>query len=57
MKRNAKKTLAGKPEGKSPLRRPKCKWEGNIKMSLKRKRMGGFIWFKLVLASYDLIVL
>jgi hypothetical protein len=35
MKRNAKKALAEKPEGKRPLRRPKWKLEGNIKMSLK----------------------
>jgi hypothetical protein len=49
--------LAEKPEGKRPLRRPKWKLEGNIKMSLKWNRKGGFIWLKLVLASYDLIVL
>jgi hypothetical protein len=25
----------GKPEGKIPLGRPKCRWEDNIKMDLK----------------------
>jgi hypothetical protein len=26
--------LAGKPEGKRPLGRPKCRWVNNIKMDL-----------------------
>ena len=26
--------LVGKPEGKRPLRRHRCRWEGNIKMDL-----------------------
>jgi hypothetical protein len=26
--------LAGKPEGKRPLGRPRCRWEDNIKMEL-----------------------
>jgi hypothetical protein len=32
---HAKKSLAEKPEGKRPLRRPMCIWEGNVKMGLK----------------------
>ena len=27
----------GRPEGKRPFGRPRCRWEGNIKMSLLRK--------------------
>ena len=27
--------LVGKPEGKRPLGRPKCRWEDNIKMDLQ----------------------
>jgi hypothetical protein len=27
---NAYKILVGKPEGKRPLRRPRCGWEDNI---------------------------
>jgi hypothetical protein len=27
--RNAYKSLVGKPEGKSHLRRPRCTWEGS----------------------------
>jgi hypothetical protein len=32
--RNAYKFFFGKPEGKRPLRKPRCKWEGNIKVDL-----------------------
>jgi hypothetical protein len=41
MKKNAKKALAEKPEGKRLLRRHKCRWEGNIKMGLKEIRWEG----------------
>jgi hypothetical protein len=34
-KRNAYKKLVGKPEGKRPLRRPRRRWEDNIKMDLR----------------------
>ena len=27
--------LVGKPEGKRPLGRPRCRWEDNIKMDLR----------------------
>jgi hypothetical protein len=27
--------LVGKPEGKRPLGRPRCRWDGNIKMDLR----------------------
>jgi hypothetical protein len=33
--RNACKILVGKPEGKRPLGRPRCRWEDNIKMGLR----------------------
>jgi hypothetical protein len=33
-KRNAYRLLVGKPEGKSPLRRPRLKWVDNIRMVL-----------------------
>jgi hypothetical protein len=38
-KRNAYRILMGKPEGKRPLGRPRCRWVVNIKMDL-RDRMG-----------------
>ena len=31
--RRAFKMLTGKPTGKKPLRRPRCRWEDNIKTS------------------------
>ena len=33
--RSAFKILTGTPAGKSPLRRPKRRWEGNVRMDLK----------------------
>jgi hypothetical protein len=33
--RNAYRILVGKPEGKSPLGRPRCRWVDNIKMVLR----------------------
>jgi hypothetical protein len=31
-KRNAYRLLVGKPEGKRPLGRPRCRWVDNIQM-------------------------
>ena len=33
--------LVGKPEGKSPLGRPRRRWEDNIKMDLQEVGCGG----------------
>jgi len=33
--RNAYKILVGKPEGKRPLGRPRCRWEVNIGIDLR----------------------
>jgi hypothetical protein len=33
-KRNVYRLLVGKPEGKRPLRTPRCRWIDNIKMDL-----------------------
>ena len=33
--RSAFKILADKPTGKTPLRRPRRRWEGNIRKDLK----------------------
>jgi len=37
----------GKPEGKRPLGRPRCRWEDNIKMDLHRVECGGMGWTEL----------
>jgi hypothetical protein len=34
-KRNAYRILLGKPEGKRPLGRPRCRWVDDIKMNLR----------------------
>jgi hypothetical protein len=46
-KRNACRILVGKPEGKRPLGRPRCKWEDNIKMDLRETGWGGKDWTDL----------
>jgi len=35
------RVLVGKPEGKRPLRRPRRRWEDNIKMDLQEVGGGG----------------
>jgi hypothetical protein len=39
-KRNAHSILVGRPEGKRPLGRPRCKRVDNIKMELREIRWG-----------------
>jgi hypothetical protein len=38
------KFLVGKPEVKRPLRRPRRKWEDNIRMDLQKVGCGGLDW-------------
>jgi hypothetical protein len=43
--------LVGRPEGRRPLGRPRCRWEGNIKMDLQEVGYGGWIgssWLRIV---------
>jgi hypothetical protein len=40
-KREAYRTLAGKPEGKKPLEEPRCRWVDTIKMDLREIGWGG----------------
>jgi hypothetical protein len=35
------RVLVGKPEGKSPLGRPRSRWEDNIKVDLQKVRSAG----------------
>jgi hypothetical protein len=46
-KRNVYRTLAGKPEGKRPIGRPKRGYVDNIKMDLREIGWGGMDWFDL----------
>jgi hypothetical protein len=41
------RVLVGKPEGKSPVGKPKCRREDNIKMDLKKVGCGGMNWIGL----------
>jgi hypothetical protein len=45
-KRNAHRILMGKPEGKRPLGRTRCRSEDNIKMDLRE--VGGMVWTGLI---------
>ena len=41
------RVLVGKPEGKRPLRRPRRRWEDNIKMDLQEVGRGCEDWMEL----------
>jgi hypothetical protein len=42
---NEYKILFGKPEGKRPLGRPRCRWNDNIKMYLRKIGLEGWAEF------------
>jgi len=46
-RRGVYRVLVWKPEGKRPLGRPGCKWDGNIKMDLQEVGCGGMDWVEL----------
>jgi hypothetical protein len=46
-KRNAYMILVGKSEGKRPLRKPRHRWEDNIKLDLREIGLGGMDWIDL----------
>jgi hypothetical protein len=46
-RRNAYRILVGKPEGKSPLGRPRRRWVDNIKMDLREVEWEGRNWIDL----------
>jgi hypothetical protein len=39
--------LGGTPEGKRPLRRPRCRWEDDANMDLREIGWGGMDWIDL----------
>ena len=45
--RGVHRVLAGKPEGKRPLGRPRRRWEGNIKMDHQEVGGGCADWMEL----------
>jgi hypothetical protein len=45
--RGVHRVLVGKPEGKMPMGRPRCRWEDNIKMDLQEVGEGHGDWMEL----------
>jgi len=43
-RRSAYSVLVGKPEGKRPLWRPRCRWEDSKKTDRQELGCGGIIW-------------
>jgi hypothetical protein len=41
------RVLVGKPEGKRPLGRPRCRWEDNNEMDLQEVECGVMDWIEL----------
>jgi hypothetical protein len=39
--RNAYRVLVGRPEGKRPLGRPRCRWDDHVKMNLREVGWSG----------------
>jgi hypothetical protein len=52
-KRNVYRLLAGKPEGKRPLGRPRHRWTDNIKMDLSEIGMTFVDWIDLAHCRYS----
>jgi len=46
-RRGVFRDLVGKPEVKTPLGRPRRRWEDNIKMDLQEIGCGGMDWIEL----------
>jgi hypothetical protein len=46
-RRDVTRVLVGKPEGKRPLGRPRCRWEDNIKVDFQEVGCGGVEWIDL----------
>jgi hypothetical protein len=45
--RKVYKVLVGKPVGKSPLGRPRRRWEDGIRLDLREIGLGGVDWIRL----------
>jgi hypothetical protein len=45
--RGAYRILVGRPEGRRPLGRPRCRWEDNIKMDLQEVGWRGMDWIDM----------
>jgi hypothetical protein len=50
--RNVYRLLVGKPEGKRPLGRPRCRWIDKIMIDLVEMGLGGVDWIGLAQDRY-----
>jgi hypothetical protein len=48
-RRGAYRALMGKPGGRRPLGRSRCRWEDNIKMNLRKVEVGWGAWTESIL--------
>jgi hypothetical protein len=46
--RGVNRVLVGRPKGKRPLGRPRCRWEDNIKIDFRKIGIDGTNWIRLV---------
>jgi len=44
---NAYNILVGKPEGKRPFGRPRCRWEDNVRMDIRKTGSEVMDWIHL----------
>jgi hypothetical protein len=44
--RGVYRVLVGRPKGKRPLGRPRCRWEDNIKLDLRETGIDGANWIQ-----------
>jgi hypothetical protein len=45
--RKVYKVLVGKPEGKTPLGRPRCRWEDGVRIDLREFGLGDVDWIRM----------
>jgi hypothetical protein len=45
--KGAYRILVGRPEGRRPLGRPRCRWEDDIKMDLQEVGWGDMDWIDM----------
>jgi hypothetical protein len=46
-KRNAYRILVGKPQGRRPLGRLRCRWVNNTKLDIREREWSGMAWIDL----------
>ena len=50
------RVLMGKPEGKRPLGKLRCRWDDNIKMDLEEVECGGMDWMEVSQALVNAVM-